>query len=169
MLIMIKQRIWVVSSHLPDGLAVRIPGFHPGGPGSTPGRGAPFASSASPLVFLPRPQYITKVKTSWPKCQPHSLRLAIVHAWKSTFGSINSVIFVFHKCCQVEIVKEREREVKNYWAFLSIYLVRQVENSLTGSFTGDCRRIKGGWYFSMAAGTHSWTCLLKNAKVHDME
>ena len=28
--------------HLPDGLAVRIPGFHPGGPGSTPGQGANF-------------------------------------------------------------------------------------------------------------------------------
>ncbi len=26
--------------HLPDGLAVRIPGSHPGGPGSTPGQGA---------------------------------------------------------------------------------------------------------------------------------
>ena len=25
--------------HLPYGLAVRIPGFHPGGPGSTPGVG----------------------------------------------------------------------------------------------------------------------------------
>uniref|UniRef100_A0A5K3G1Y9 Uncharacterized protein n=1 Tax=Mesocestoides corti TaxID=53468 RepID=A0A5K3G1Y9_MESCO len=25
---------------VPDGLAVRIPGFHPGGPGSTPGQGA---------------------------------------------------------------------------------------------------------------------------------
>ncbi len=25
---------------IPDGLAVRIPGFHPGGPGSTPGQGA---------------------------------------------------------------------------------------------------------------------------------
>ena len=24
---------------IPDGLAVRIPGFHPGGPGSTPGQG----------------------------------------------------------------------------------------------------------------------------------
>ena len=27
------------SSSLPYGLAVRIPGFHPGGPGSTPGMG----------------------------------------------------------------------------------------------------------------------------------
>ncbi len=28
------------TAHLPDGLAVRIPGSHPGGPGSTPGQGA---------------------------------------------------------------------------------------------------------------------------------
>ena len=27
---------------IPYGLAVRIPGFHPGGPGSTPGMGTPF-------------------------------------------------------------------------------------------------------------------------------
>ena len=27
---------------IPDGLAVRIPGFHPGGPGSTPGLGSKF-------------------------------------------------------------------------------------------------------------------------------
>ena len=29
-----------VGGRVPDGLAVRIPGFHPGGPGSTPGQGA---------------------------------------------------------------------------------------------------------------------------------
>ena len=28
----------------PDGLGVRIPGFHPGGPGSIPGLGASFPS-----------------------------------------------------------------------------------------------------------------------------
>lgn len=27
---------------VPYGLVVRIPGFHPGGPGSTPGMGTPF-------------------------------------------------------------------------------------------------------------------------------
>ena len=29
---------------IPYGLAVRIPGFHPGGPGSTPGMGTRFLS-----------------------------------------------------------------------------------------------------------------------------
>ena len=29
---------------IPYGLAVRIPGFHPGGPGSTPGMGIRFLS-----------------------------------------------------------------------------------------------------------------------------
>ena len=29
-------------SCIPYGLAVRIPGFHPGGPGSTPGMGTPY-------------------------------------------------------------------------------------------------------------------------------
>ena len=29
---------------IPDGLGVRIPGFHPGGPGSIPGLGAFFSS-----------------------------------------------------------------------------------------------------------------------------
>ena len=29
---------------VPDGLGVRIPGFHPGGPGSIPGLGASFFS-----------------------------------------------------------------------------------------------------------------------------
>ena len=28
--------------HIPDGLGVRIPGFHPGGPGSIPGLGVLF-------------------------------------------------------------------------------------------------------------------------------
>ena len=28
--------------HVPDGLGVRIPGFHPGGPGSIPGLGVLF-------------------------------------------------------------------------------------------------------------------------------
>ncbi|VDN99788.1 unnamed protein product [Rodentolepis nana] len=32
------------SGRLPDGLAVRIPGSHPGGPGSTPGQGVCFGS-----------------------------------------------------------------------------------------------------------------------------
>ena len=31
-------------SDIPYGLAVRIPGFHPGGPGSTPGMGTHFFS-----------------------------------------------------------------------------------------------------------------------------
>ena len=31
--------IFDVGCDLPYGLAVRIPGFHPGGPGSTPGMG----------------------------------------------------------------------------------------------------------------------------------
>ena len=30
------------SSQVPDGLGVRIPGFHPGGPGSIPGLGVLF-------------------------------------------------------------------------------------------------------------------------------
>ncbi|VDO02954.1 unnamed protein product [Rodentolepis nana] len=34
-----------LSKRVPDGLAVRIPGFHPGGPGSTPGQGAAFWST----------------------------------------------------------------------------------------------------------------------------
>ena len=32
----------VTTKHVPDGLGVRIPGFHPGGPGSIPGLGALF-------------------------------------------------------------------------------------------------------------------------------
>ena len=31
-----------IFTKLPYGLAVRIPGFHPGGPGSTPGMGTSF-------------------------------------------------------------------------------------------------------------------------------
>ena len=31
-----------VLQSVPDGLGVRIPGFHPGGPGSIPGLGASF-------------------------------------------------------------------------------------------------------------------------------
>ena len=37
----------VVNNDLPYGLVVRIPGFHPGGPGSIPGLGASFW-----LIFL---------------------------------------------------------------------------------------------------------------------
>ena len=33
--------------NFPDGLGVRIPGFHPGGPGSIPGLGE--------ILFLPKP------------------------------------------------------------------------------------------------------------------
>ena len=37
---------------IPYGLAVRIPGFHPGGPGSTPGIGIHFLSAQTLQVFL---------------------------------------------------------------------------------------------------------------------
>ena len=43
---------------VPYGLAVRIPGFHPGGPGSTPGMGISifdFASSDMIGYFILRP------------------------------------------------------------------------------------------------------------------
>ena len=36
---------------IPCGLAVRIPGFHPGGPGSTPGIGIHFLSVQTSQVF----------------------------------------------------------------------------------------------------------------------
>ena len=35
------------NNHIPDGLGVRIPGFHPGGPGSIPGLGALFENKKS--------------------------------------------------------------------------------------------------------------------------
>ena len=38
----------VLAGQIPYGLAVRIPGFHPGGPGSTPGMG----TAASFFFFL---------------------------------------------------------------------------------------------------------------------
>ena len=38
-------------SVLPYGLAVRIPGFHPGGPGSTPGVGRHFCCEKSATEF----------------------------------------------------------------------------------------------------------------------
>ena len=37
---------------VPYGLVVRIPGFHPGGPGSTPGIGIHFLSAQTLQVFL---------------------------------------------------------------------------------------------------------------------
>ena len=39
-----KKNQWLIVGylHLPFGLVVRIPGFHPGGPGSIPGVGIPF-------------------------------------------------------------------------------------------------------------------------------
>ena len=33
----------MIELHVPDGLGVRIPGFHPGGPGSIPGLGVTFS------------------------------------------------------------------------------------------------------------------------------
>ena len=39
--------------HVPDGLGVRIPGFHPGGPGSIPGLGAYFSENVFLLGFEP--------------------------------------------------------------------------------------------------------------------
>ena len=36
--------VYVCPRDIPYGLAVRIPGFHPGGPGSTPGMGTHFLS-----------------------------------------------------------------------------------------------------------------------------
>ena len=36
----------------PYGLAVRIPGFHPGGPGSTPGMGITMSFSFSFFLFV---------------------------------------------------------------------------------------------------------------------
>ena len=41
--------------HVPRGLTARISGFHPGGPGSTPGVGSPFPFS-----------WTTSVVTRWP-------------------------------------------------------------------------------------------------------
>ena len=41
-----------VGGRVPDGLAVRIPGFHPGGPGSTPGQGG---GHFSPIFACPSP------------------------------------------------------------------------------------------------------------------
>ena len=37
--------------HIPDGLGVRIPGFHPGGPGSIPGLGVLFRYILLPQTF----------------------------------------------------------------------------------------------------------------------
>ena len=43
----------IVLRGIPYGLAVRIPGFHPGGPGSTPGMGIHFLSlQTSEVLFL---------------------------------------------------------------------------------------------------------------------
>ena len=39
-----RQKQWDRKRDFPYGLAVRIPGFHPGGPGSTPGMGTPVLS-----------------------------------------------------------------------------------------------------------------------------
>ncbi len=36
---MFNERKECLNTHFPYGLAVRISGFHPGGPGSTPGMG----------------------------------------------------------------------------------------------------------------------------------
>ena len=49
----ISRHIFVLNySGFPYGLAVRIPGFHPGGPGSTPGMGTvPFLLLLSALYF----------------------------------------------------------------------------------------------------------------------
>src|SRR4029434_8130429 len=41
---------------LPYGLAVRIPGFHPGGPGSTPGMGSSFRFPSAQAPSHERPQ-----------------------------------------------------------------------------------------------------------------
>ena len=40
----------ILAGQIPYGLAVRIPGFHPGGPGSTPGMGT--AASFFSFLFL---------------------------------------------------------------------------------------------------------------------
>ena len=49
--VIIVQCVWCVDCvsvrvFVPCGLAVRIPGSHPGGPGSTPGMGMDFALSS---------------------------------------------------------------------------------------------------------------------------
>ena len=57
----------VVAGYLPDGLAVRIPGSHPGGPGSTPGQGAYFFSI--PLSVSLERQSATTI-TTYDACLP---------------------------------------------------------------------------------------------------
>ena len=41
-----------IGNHVPDGLGVRIPGFHPGGPGSIPGLGVIFLKKWSNLIHI---------------------------------------------------------------------------------------------------------------------
>ena len=48
---------------IPYGLAVRIPGFHPGGPGSTPGMGTPFKCTNFPGVFFT--QFLSSTEISY--------------------------------------------------------------------------------------------------------
>ena len=47
--------------HIPDGLGVRIPGFHPGGPGSIPGLGVVFSQNPLYSSFFAIIVYLSKI------------------------------------------------------------------------------------------------------------
>ena len=63
---------------VPDGLGVRIPGFHPGGPGSIPGLGV--------LLFLPKPAghqvatILNNLRTAF--------RSSLIRYWETFIGII---------------------------------------------------------------------------------
>merc|ERR1711860_234725 len=63
------------SNVLPYGLVVRIPGFHPGGPGSIPGVGTYFCSRMQSGQLIERPA-ITSTSIAW--CHTSSMMIMMM-------------------------------------------------------------------------------------------
>ena len=89
---------------IPYGLAVRIPGFHPGGPGSTPGMGIHFLSlQTSEVLFLSFYQAL-RLKLSlskwnllsWQLCYENFLTSYDSASEKSTVAIDSNVLSTIH-------------------------------------------------------------------------
>ena len=103
---------------VPYGLAVRIPGFHPGGPGSTPAMGI--------SNFFPKQHdriiYSEIERTQW----------YLKESWNSSKFSLNFV--ASFKYWLVEYLKVSEMEIQSYFTYLTTWKVGKIFKQLLLNF-----------------------------------